>query len=81
MPKSLPARATMLQLIDDNVPPGGAAAILRAARALGVNAILVDAPGGEQWTKVLDRALRGVRVGGMTLYRLDRDRPACSRQT
>ena len=80
VPKNLPARGTMLQLIDDNVPAGGAGAIVRAARALGVSAILVDGAGGEQWTRVLDRSLQGVRVGGMTLYRLDRVRPACSRQ-
>jgi hypothetical protein len=61
----------MLQLIDDNVPPGGAEAILAAARAQGVDAILVDPSGGAQWTKVLDPVLRGHQVGGMTLYRLD----------
>ena len=80
VPKSLPDRQTMLQLIDDNVPPGGARAIVRAALALDVDAILVDSAGGEQWTRALDPVLRGVRVGGMTLYRLDRPRPGCGQQ-
>jgi hypothetical protein len=71
VPDGLPHRDTMLQLIDDNVPPGGARAILAAALAQGVDAILVDASGGAQWTKVLDPVLRGHEVGGMTLYRLD----------
>ncbi len=71
VPGDLPHRATMLQLIDDNVPPGGARAVLAAALAQGVDAILVDPVGGAQWTSVLDPVLRGRRVGGMTLYRLD----------
>jgi hypothetical protein len=71
VPDDLPHRATMLQLIDDNVPPGGARAVLAAALAQGANAILVDAVGGGQWTRVLDPVLRGRRIGGMTLYRLD----------
>ena len=71
VPKNLPHRATMLQVIDDNVPPGGAKELLAAARAQGVDAILVDPLGGEQWTKLLGLVLHGRRVGGMTLYRLD----------
>ena len=78
VPTSLPHRETMLQIVDDDVPPGGAKALLAAAFAQGVDAILVDQVGGAQWTSVLDPVLRGRRVGGMTLYRLDRS--AC-RQT
>jgi hypothetical protein len=61
----------MLQLIDDNVPPGGAKEVLAAALAQGVDAILVAANGGRQWTNALDPVLRARRIGGMTLYRLD----------
>jgi hypothetical protein len=71
VPGRLPHRDTMLQIVDDNVPPGGAKAVLAAALAQGVDAILVDPVGGRQWTGVLDRVLRGRRIGGMTLYRLD----------
>ena len=67
----------MLQLIDDNVPPGGARDVLAAALAQHVDAILVDSAGGAQWTSVLDPVLRGRAIGGLTLYRLDRARPAC----
>jgi hypothetical protein len=77
VPKNLPDRATMLQLIDDNVPPGGAQAILRAATAQHVNAILVNSVGGAQWRRVLDPVLRSRTEGGMTIYRLDRERPGC----
>jgi hypothetical protein len=71
VPGSLPHRATMLQIVDDNVPAGGARAVLAAALAQGVDAILVAPAGGGQWRSVLDPVLRGRRVGGMTLYRLD----------
>jgi hypothetical protein len=77
VPKNLPERETMLQVIDDNVPPGGAQAILRAATALHVNAILVDSAGGAQWRRALDPVLRSRTTGGMTIYRLDRERPGC----
>jgi hypothetical protein len=77
VPKGLPDRAAMLQVIDGNVPRGGARAIMALARAQDVNAILVDAAGGEHWRRVLDPVLRGRTLGGMTLYRLDRDRPVC----
>ena len=40
----------MLQIIDDNVPAGGASAVLAAALAQDVDAILVDPAGGGQWT-------------------------------
>jgi hypothetical protein len=71
VPDGLPHRDTLLQLIDDNVPPGGARAVLSAALALEADAILVDPSGGAQWTTLLDPVLRGRKVGGMTLYRLD----------
>jgi hypothetical protein len=71
VPHDLPDRATMLELIDDNVPPGGAKAVLAAALAQDVDAILVDRAGGAQWTDVLDPVLRGRQFGGVTVYRLD----------
>jgi hypothetical protein len=77
VPKGLPDRATMLQLIDDNVPAGGARAILRAARAQHVNVILVDPAGGAQWRRAFDPVLRHHTVGGLTIYRLDRERLGC----
>ena len=58
-------------------PRGGARALLALARAQDVSTILVDAAGGEQWRRVLDPVLRGRTLGGMTLYRLDRERPVC----
>ena len=61
VPEDLPDRATMLQLIDDDVPPGGARAVLAAALAQGVNAILVDRPGASSGRRVLDPRLRGRR--------------------
>lgn len=51
--------------------------LLALARAQDVNAVLVDAAGGRQWRRVLDPVLRGRTLGGMTLYRLDRERPNC----
>jgi len=71
VPGGLPDRKTMVQIIDDNVPRGGAPDVLSAAHAQSVDAILVAPLGGRQWTRILDPVLRGRRVGGMTLYRLD----------
>jgi hypothetical protein len=77
VPKGLPDRAAMLQVIGGNVPRGGARALLALARAQHVSTILVDAAGGEQWRRVLGPVLRGRTLGGLTLYRLDRERPIC----
>jgi len=71
VPDDLAHRATMLHLIDNDVPPDDARDVIAAALAQGANAILVDPVGGEQWTSVLDPVLRGRQIGGMTLYRLD----------
>jgi hypothetical protein len=77
VPRSLPGRETMLHVIGDDIPPGGAQALLRLARLNHVDAILVDASAEPTWPRLLDPVLRGRNVGGLRLYRLDRERPGC----
>jgi hypothetical protein len=77
VPKNLPGREAMLSVIGDDVPAGGARALLRLARLDHVNVILVDAAAEHQWPRLLDPVLHGQNVGGLRLYRLDRARPAC----
>jgi hypothetical protein len=77
VPKSLPGRESMLHVIGDDVPPGGAKALLRLARLNHVDAILVDASAEPTWPRLLDTVLRGGNVGGLRLYRLNRERPGC----
>ena len=65
VPKAPPGRAAMLQLIDDNVPPRRRADAAPAlARAQDVNAILVDAAGGEQWRRCSTRSSAAARSAG-----------------
>jgi len=71
VPDALPHRATMLSVIDADVPAGGAKELLAAAYAQDVDAILVDSADGRPWTAALDPVLHGRRIGGMSLYRLD----------
>lgn len=77
VPSTLPGRETMLHVIGDDVPPGGAQALLRLARQNHVDALLVDASAEPTWPRLLDPVLRGRDVGGLRLYRLDRERPGC----
>jgi hypothetical protein len=67
-PHDLTDRAVMLQLIDNNVPPGGARRVIGTARADEVGAILAVNPGAPQWTALLGRKLPGRRLGGVVLY-------------
>ncbi len=77
VPAGLPHRATMIQVIDNNVPPGGAKDLLASARSQNVDAILVDSAGGKQWTRLLDPVAHGLHLGGMTLYPLGPIRASC----
>jgi hypothetical protein len=76
-PLSLPERAIMLQLLDNDIPAHGTSAVLALARAQHVTAIVVDARNGDQWTSRLGRALRGTTVGGIVVYRLGAALPEC----
>ena len=69
----------MLQLIDDNVPPGGARGVLAAALAAATSTRSSSTRrGGEQWTtRARPASCTGSDVGGLTLYRLDRAPPVC----
>jgi hypothetical protein len=77
VPHHLQHRATMLQLIDNNVPPGGPAELLALARAHGVSAILVAPAGDSQWTSVLDSVLAQRTLGGLAVYRLSAPPARC----
>jgi hypothetical protein len=67
----VPDRATAVALGNDEVPPGGAAAVLRLAAAQGVDAILVDREPGEPWRALMARTgRRAEHVGGIDLYPL-----------
>jgi len=70
LPASLPDQPIAQALADNNRPAGGAAAVLRFARAAGVGAILVDLESGPQWRSLLSPALPGREIGGVELYTL-----------
>jgi hypothetical protein len=70
VPRSYPARGTMLQILGNNVPPGGARALLAAARKQQVDAIAVYPSSDNEWTSLLDPVLRKHLVGGVALYQL-----------
>jgi hypothetical protein len=77
VPRGLPDRATAVALGNDEVPPGGAAAVLRFAAAQRADAILVDPEPGEPWRALMARTGRPVEhVGGVDLYPLS-GRPGC----
>jgi hypothetical protein len=76
-PHGLIDRAVMLQLIDNNVPPGGARRVIGTARADRTGAILVVNPGAAQWTSLLGAELRGRRLGGVALYPLNAAPGSC----
>ena len=60
-------------IIAARAPSGGGAALLRFARASGVDAILLDPARPEPWRLLLSKELRPVEIEGVLLYRL---RPA-----
>jgi hypothetical protein len=77
VPRGLPDRATAVALGNDEVPPGGAAAVLRFAAAQRADEILVDPEPGEPWRALMARTGRPVEhVGGVDLYPLS-GRPGC----
>ena len=77
LPTDTPDRATALTLLGNNIPRGGAAALVAFARANGVGAILVDHSSGAQWRSLLRGVLPGGEVGGVDLYHLGPEPPGC----
>jgi hypothetical protein len=77
LPAALPDRETAAQLVNNKRPHGGAAALLRFARAEGVGAILVDASSGANWRALLDPVLPERSLGGVDLYQLGPAPPGC----
>ena len=63
-------------VIHTTAVPGGGAALLRRARKLGVDAIVVEASRPGPWPTVLDRVARPKVVQGVLLYRLSGTTPA-----
>jgi hypothetical protein len=71
VPPGVPHRKTVLEVLSNDTPTGGGAAILALARAQGAGAIVVDAGSSEPWHTLLERAgLRGRKLGGIYLYRV-----------
>jgi hypothetical protein len=70
VPRNDPDRKTMLQVLGNNIPLGGARALLAAARKQHVDAIAVYPTSNNEWTSLLDPLLPKRTVGGVTLYRV-----------
>jgi hypothetical protein len=70
IPSGLPYRAVTSALVGNNVPSGGAAALLAAARNQGVGAIVVFPAGDTEWRHLLDGSLPRRTIGGVTVYEL-----------
>jgi len=79
IPAHLPDRQAGVDIVNNNVPPHGAAGVVAFARASGVGAILVDASSGAMWRALLDRALPGRALGGVDLYALSAGPSGCVR--
>ncbi len=77
VPTNDPDRATMLRELGNNVPPGGARALLAAARADHVDAIAVYPASDAQWTSLLDPVIHRHIDGGVALYPLTPLAPGC----
>ncbi len=73
-PSRLRGNTAVADVTQGIVPPGGTAALLEVARVTGSTTIAVE-PGQEPWERLVSRALRPVRVGGMLLYRMPGTRP------
>ena len=77
VPANHPDRATMLQVLDNNVPPGGAKTLLAAARSERVEAIAVYPASDAEWSRLLNGVLPRQVVGGVALYLFAPRRAGC----
>jgi hypothetical protein len=77
VPAGAPSRRTTVALLDNNVPTGGVAELIAAARAQKVGAILVFPAADGEWRHLLDGVLPRRTVGGVTLYELTSASVAC----
>ncbi len=79
IPADDPQRGTTAALIGNDIPSGGVAELLAAARAQKVSAILVFPLADTEWRRALDGVLPRRTVGGVTLYEVT-SAPASCRQ-
>jgi hypothetical protein len=72
VPRNIPDRETVHELLSNNPPAGGASALVQLAHDQGAGVILVDGRRSEPWRSLLDGSGLPVQeVGGVYLYRLD----------